>query len=190
MYFAGKTDVVHSGTYSYKIAARDGYGMAYQQISSGFSVGQTYSFWMYGRGDTNNNWQMDEVGDKVDVFVKFVDSLGAQIGQEESMVLFDADPETDAPILDTVEWLKSPVFQFRIPENTTSFLIKIRSVDGSDDGNQVDGTSVYMDDMSLDILPLPAQNPNPEDDAIEQAASDLVLSWEPGDDPYVPGGTK
>ena len=187
VYFAAKTDIVHSGTYSYKIAARNGYGMIYQEISSGFSVGETYSFWMYGRGDTNGDWQMDEAGDRVDVFVKFIDSLGAQIGQEENMVLFDTDPATDVPILDTAEWLKSPVFRFEIPEGTASLLIKVRSVDGTADGNSRDGTSVYIDDVSLDILPLPAKNPSPADEASEQASAGLIFSWEPGDDPYVPG---
>ncbi len=187
VYFAGKNDFVHSGTYSYKIAARQGYGMTYQEVTSGFTVGETYSFWMYGKGDTSSSWQMDEVGDKVDVFVKFKDSLGTQIGSEESMVLFDADPDSEAPILDTTEWLKSPVFRFRIPEDTASFLIKIRSVDGSIDGNLSDGTAIYMDDLTIDILPLPAQNPAPGDEASEQAASDLTLSWEPGDDPYQQG---
>ena len=187
VYFAGKDDVVHSGSYSYKIAARQGYGMTYQEVTGGFTVGETYSFWLYGRGDTNNNWQMDEAGDRVDVFVKFKDSLGAQIGQEENMVLFDADPETDAPILDTAEWLKSPIFRFMIPEETASFLIKIRSIDSSIDGNQGDGTAIYMDDISLDILPLPAKNPSPADKSSEQAAVGLSLSWEPGDDPYEPG---
>ena len=187
VYFASKDDFVNSGSRSYKVAARQGYGMTYQEIVSGFSVGETYSFWLYGKGDTNGTWQMDEPGDKIDVFVKFKDSLGVQIGQEKSMVLFDADPETSAPILDPEEWLKSPVFRFMVPEQTASIMIKIRSVDGSVDGNNADGTAIYMDDISLDILPLPAQNPTPANEDTEQASSGLTLSWEPGDDPYVPG---
>ncbi len=187
VYFAAKTDVVRTGTYSEKIAARNGYGMIYQEISSGFSAGETYSFWMYGRGDTNSGWIMDETGDQVDLYIKFKDAGGNQIGDEISMILFDTDPATQAPILSSVEWVQSPVFQFTIPDGTTSFLVKIRSVDGSEDGGKVDGTSIYMDDIMLDVLPLPAKNPLPSDKAIEQPVTGLSLSWEPGDDPYAAG---
>lgn len=117
VYFAAKTDVVCDGTYSFKIAARQGYGMIHQTIA-GVTGGQSLSLWLYGRGDTNSSWQMDEVGDQVDVYIKFKDADGAQIGSEISMVLFDADESTDAAILSTSEWLKSGVFSFVTPENT------------------------------------------------------------------------
>ncbi len=187
VYFAAKTDYVYSGTYSYKIAARNGYGMIYQEVSSGFNPGETYSLWLYGKGDTNGGWIMDEPGDQVDVYIKFKDASGAQIGQEESLILFDTDPETQAPLLDSTEWLKSPVIQFTVPDGTASFLVKIRSVDGTPDGNNNDGTSIYLDDITMDVLPLATKNPTPADNSIEQPASDLVFSWEPGDDPYFAG---
>lgn len=153
VYFAAKTDVVYEGTYSEKIAARQGYGMIHQTVL-GFTGGQSLSLWLYGRGDTNGDWQMDEVGDQVDVYVKFKDAGGAQIGSEISMVLFDADEATDAQILSTTEWLKSPVFNFVTPENTAQVQIKIRSVDGTIDGNSKDGTGVYLDNITL--VPEPA----------------------------------
>lgn len=153
VYFAPKTDVVYDGTYSMKIAARNGYGMIHQTIG-GFSGGESLSLWLYGRGDTNSAWQMDEAGDKVDVSIKFLDAGGAKIGSEISMVLFDADEETEAAILSISEWLKSPVFSFVTPENTASVQIKIRSVDGSVDGGNFDGTGVYLDNVTL--VPEPA----------------------------------
>jgi hypothetical protein len=153
VYFAAKTDVVYEGVYSEKIAARNGYGMIHQTISD-LTGGQSLSFWLYGRGDTNSDWQMDEPGDKVDVSVKFKDAGGTQIGSEISMVLFDADETTDAPILSTTNWLKSPVFTFVTPENTVSVQIKIRSVDGTVDGGSKDGTGVYLDNVTL--VPEPA----------------------------------
>jgi hypothetical protein len=148
VYYAAKTDVVYEGDYSFKIAARNGYGMIHQTIG-GFSGGQSLSLWLYGRGDTNADWQMDEPGDKVDVSIKFLNSGGGQIGSEISMVLFDANPDTEAEILSTTEWLKSPVFNFITPENTASVQIKIRSVDGTPDGNQRDGTGVHLDNITL-----------------------------------------
>lgn len=153
VYFASKTDPVYDGSYSFKIAARNGYGMLHQTIE-GFSGGQSLSFWLYGRGDTNGDWQMDEAGDKVDVFIKFKDAGGAQIGSEISMVLFDADEETEAASLSTTDWLKSPVFNFVTPENTASVQIKLRSVDGSVDGGTTDGTAVHLDNVTL--VPEPA----------------------------------
>lgn len=148
VYFAAKTEVVYDGTSSLKIAAREGYGMIHQTIG-GFSGSESLSLWLYGRGDTNSNWQMDEVGDKVDVYVKFKDAGGATIGSEISMVLFDADESTDAAILSTSEWMKSGVFSFVTPENTAQVQIKIRSVDGTINGNQGDGTGVYLDNVTL-----------------------------------------
>lgn len=153
VYFAVKTDVVYEGTYSEKIAAREGYGMIHQTVS-GFTGGQSLSFWLYGRGDTNSSWQMDEAGDQVDVYIKFKNAGGSQIGSEISMILFDADLETDAQILSTTEWLKSPVFNFVTPENTASVQIKIRSVDGTINGDNGDGTGVYLDNVTL--VPEPA----------------------------------
>ncbi len=151
-YYAAKTDPVYDGTYSFKVAARDGYGMMHQTIG-GFSGGESLSLWLYGLGDTNDDWQMDEVGDKVDVWVKFKDAADATIGSEISMVLFDADETTDAPILSTTEWLKSGVFSFVTPENTTQVQIKIRSIDGTVNGNS-DGTAVHLDNVTL--VPEPA----------------------------------
>ena len=153
VYYAAKTDVVYEGTYSYKVAARNGYGMLHQTIT-GITGGESLSFWLYGRGDTNDDWQMDEVGDQVDVYIKFKDAGGSQIGSEISMILFDADEETDASILSTTDWLKSPVFNFVTPENTAQVQIKIRTVDGTADGNNRDGTSVYLDSVTL--VPEPA----------------------------------
>ena len=153
VYFAAKTDVVYEGTTSYKIAARNGYGMLHQTIT-GFTGGESLSFWLYGRGDTNGDWQMDEVGDQVDVYIKFKDAGGSQIGDEVSMVLFDADEENNAAILSTTDWLKSPVLSFVTPEDTAQIQVKIRSVDGSADGNNHDGTSVYLDSVTL--VPEPA----------------------------------
>lgn len=153
VYYAAKTDPVYDGTYSFKIAARNGYGMVHQTIG-GFSGGQSLSFWLYGLGDTNADWQMDEAGDKVDVSIKFIDAGGNPIGSEISMVLFDADEETDAEILSTTEWLKSPVFSFVTPDNTASVQVKIRSVDGSVDGGKTDGTAVHLDNVTL--VPEPA----------------------------------
>ncbi len=153
VYYAAKTDVVYDGVYSYKIAARNGYGMLHQTID-GITGGEALSFWLYGRGDTNSGWQMNEPGDKVDVFIKFKDANGNQIGAELDMVLFDADEETDTPILAEDQWLKSSVLSFVTPENTTQLQVKIRSVDGSVDGGKVDGTSVYLDNVT--IVPEPA----------------------------------
>ena len=152
-YYAAKTDPVYDGIYSFKIAARDGYGMLHQTIG-GFTGGQSLSFWLYGLGDTDSKgyWQMDEVGDKVDVFVKFIDAGGSKIS-EISMVLFDADESTDTPILSTSEWLKSPVFSFVTPENTAQVQIKIRSVDSTVNGDN-DGTAVHLDNVTL--VPEPA----------------------------------
>lgn len=186
VYFAAKTDVVYDGTYSFKMAAREGYGMIYQEITSGFVPGETYSLWLYGRGDTNGDWQMDEPGDRIELYVKLKDAGGGTI-DEPMMVLFDADPETDAAILINSEWLQSPVFRFTVPEGTASILIKILSRDGSIDGNLGDGTSLYMDDVTLAVLPLPTQNPTPEVDDLEQDPDELFLSWQAGDDPYVAG---
>ncbi len=95
VYFAIKTDFVHSGTNSEKIAARNGYGMIYQEISSGFTAGQTYSLWFYAKGDTNSTWQMDEPLDRIELSVKFKTAAGATI--QNLTVLFDADPQTAAP---------------------------------------------------------------------------------------------
>ena len=153
VYYAVKTDVVNEGVYSYKVAARNGYGMLHQTIE-GIGGGEALSFWLYGRGDTNNDWQMDEAGDKVDVFIKFKDAGGSQIGSELSMVLFDADEETDTAILSTTDWLKSPVLNFVTPENTAMVQVKIRSVDGSADGDGADGTAVYLDNITM--VPEPA----------------------------------
>lgn len=153
VYFAAKTDVVYEGVYSEKVAARNGYGMIHQTIT-GMTGGQSLSLWLYGRGDTNSNWQMDDPGDKVDVYMKFKDAAGAQIGSEISMVLFDTSDTTDAPILSTTEWLKSPVFTFVTPENTASVQIKIRSVDGTVDGGTTDGTAIFLDNVTL--VPEPA----------------------------------
>jgi hypothetical protein len=61
VYFAAKTDVVYEGVYSEKIAARNGYGMIHQTISD-LTGGQSLSFWLYGRGDTNTAWQMESPG--------------------------------------------------------------------------------------------------------------------------------
>jgi hypothetical protein len=152
-YYAAKTDVVYDGDYSFKIAAREGYGMVHQTIG-GFTGGQSLSFWLYGRGDTNSDWQMDEVGDKVFVSIKFLNAGGSAIGSEISMDLFDANPDTETEILSTTEWLKSPVFNFVTPENTASVQIKIHSVDGTRDGNQRDGTAVHLDNVTL--IPEPA----------------------------------
>jgi len=153
VFFAAKTDVVYDGTYSLKIAAREGYGMIHQTITE-FTGGQSLSFWLYGRGDTNSSWQMDEVGDQVKVAIKFKDAGGTQIGSEISMVLFDADESTDAQILSTTEWLKSGVFNFVTPENTTQIQIKISSIDGTVNGNLSDGTGVYLYNVTL--VPEPA----------------------------------
>ncbi len=153
VYYAAKTDVVYDGDYSYKIAARNGYGMLHQTIT-GFTGGESLSFWLYGRGDTNSGWQMNEVGDQVDVYIKFKDAGGNQIGDELFMVLFDADDSTDAAILSSTDWLKSSVLSFVTPENTAQIQVKIRSVDGSVDGGKVDGTGVYLDSVTL--VPEPA----------------------------------
>lgn len=153
VYYGAKTDVVYEGTYSFKIAARNGYGMIHQTIG-GFSGGESLSLWLYGRGDTNSDWQMDEPGDKVDVSVKFLNAGGSKIGSEIRMVLFDTDESTDARMLSTTEWLKSGVFNFVTPENTAQVQIKIQSVDGTVDGGKVDGTGVYLDNITL--VPEPA----------------------------------
>ncbi len=153
VYYAAKNDIVYDGGYSYKIAARNGYGMLHQTIT-GFTGGEALSFWLYGRGDTNENWQMDETGDQIDVYIKFKDANGNQIGDEISMVLFDADEETDSAILSTTDWLKSPVFSFVTPGETAQVQVKIRSVDGTPDGNGADGTGVYLDNITL--VPEPA----------------------------------
>lgn len=187
VYFSLKTDFVHSGTYSEKVAARNGYGMIHQEISSGFTAGQTYSLWLYAKGDTNKDWQMDEPRDRIELSVKFKTASGATIS-EPMTVLFDADPETAAPILLTSQWLKSPVFQFAIPQDTASFLVKITAFDGSADGSLTDGTSIYVDDVTLDILPLPAKTPAPAAGAVEQSPTSVFLTWQPGDDPLA-GGT-
>jgi hypothetical protein len=187
VYYAAKTDVVYRGTYSFKIAARNGYGMIHQTITSGFAAGQTYSLWLYGRGDTNSGWVMDEPLDRVELSVKFANSAGAMIS-EPKLVIFDGDSATAAPVLVNNAWLQSPVFRFTVPEGTASIMIKISAIDGSPDGGTIDGTSIYIDDVTLGILPLPAKNPTPADGAIEQSPTGLYLSWEPGDDPFV-GGT-
>ncbi len=186
VYFAPKTDVVYDGTYSFKVAARQGYGMIYQEITSGFAVGQTYSFWLYGRGDTNGDWKIDEPGDRIELYVKFVDAGNGTI-DEPMKIIFDGDSETEAPILSETEWLQSPAMLFTVPEGTASMLIKIRIVDSSVDGNLGDGTSIYMDNVTLAVLPLPAQNPTPDNGIDEQDPDELFLSWEAGDDPYVAG---
>ena len=186
VYFAAKTDVVYDGTYSFKIAARQGYGMIYQEITSGFTAGETYSFWIYGRGDTNGDWVLDEPLDRIELSAKFEDAGGGTIS-EPKKVIFDGDPETEAPILVASEWLQSPILTFTVPEGTASIILKISSVDSSVDGNTRDGTSIYIDDVTLAVLPLPAQNPTPAVDATEQDASQLYLTWEPGDDPYNAG---
>lgn len=152
VYYAAKTDPVYDGTYSFKIAARNGYGMVHQTIG-GFSGGQSLSFWLYGLGDTNADWQMNEVGDKVYVSIKFINAGGSAIGSEIKMDLFDADPETEAATLSTTEWLKSPVFNFVTPENTASVQIKIQAVDGTKN-NGDDGTAVHLDNVTL--VPEPA----------------------------------
>lgn len=148
VYYGAKSDIFYDGTYSFKIAARNGYGMLHQTIG-GFTSGQSLSLWLYGRGDTNGDWQMDEPGDKVDLSIKFIDGAGKQIGSEIGSVLFDADSETEAQILSTTEWLKSPVFSFVTPENTASVQIKIRAIDGSVDGGKIDGTAVHLDNVTL-----------------------------------------
>lgn len=186
VYFAAKTDIVYDGTYSFKIAARQGYGLIYQKITSGFTAGETYSFWIYGRGDTSGDWAIDEPLDRIELSAKFEDAGGGTIS-EPKKVVFDGDPETEAPILVASEWLQSPILTFTVPDGTASIVLKISSVDSSVDGNLGDGTSIYIDDVTLAVLPLPAQNPTPAMDATEQDASELYLTWEPGDDPYNAG---
>jgi hypothetical protein len=186
VFFAGKADVVRTGTYSMKVAARNGYGMIHQTITSGFAAGETYSLWFYGRGDTNNDWVMDEPLDRIELSVKFANSGGGTIS-EPKIIVFDANPETAAPMLSKTEWLQSPIFRFTVPEGTASMMIKISAIDGSPDGNTRDGTSIYMDDVTLALLPLPAKNPTPIVGATEQNPTSLFLSWEPGDDPRSAG---
>lgn len=186
VYFVGKTDVVRTGTYSMKIAARNGYGMIHQTITSGFTAGETYSLWFYGRGDTNNDWVIDEPLDHVELAVKFVNSGGTTISEPKTTV-FDGDPETVAPMLSKTEWLQSPLVRFTVPEGTASMMIKISAIDASADGNTRDGTSIYMDDVTLALLPVPAKNPMPASGATEQDPTSLFLNWEPGDDPLAAG---
>lgn len=186
VYFAAKTDVVRTGTYSEKLAARQGYGTIYQEITGGFMAGETYSFWIYGRGDTNGDWVIDEPLDRIELSAKFKNAGGGTIS-EPKKVVFDGDPETEAPVLVTSGWLQSPILTFTVPEGTVSIVLKISSTDSSVDGNTRDGTSIYIDDVTLTILPLPTQNPTPAVNATEQDASELYLTWEPGDDPYHAG---
>lgn len=154
VYFAPKTDVVYEGTYSMKLAARNGYGMLHQTIG-GFSGGEELSFSLLGRGDTNGDWQMDEVGDQIDVYVKFKDAANSQIGNEISTLLFDFDESTEAGMLSSSEWLQSSAFNFVTPENTAFVQIKIRAVDGTVDGGLTDGTSIYLENVSLTAIPEP-----------------------------------
>jgi len=186
VFFAAKTDVVYDGIYSFKVAAKEGYGIIYQEISSGFAAGETYSLWLYGRGDTNSSWIIDEPGDRIELSVKFKDAGGGAI-DEPKKVIFDGDPETQTPILSKTEWLQSPVLRFTVPDGTVSMMVKIGIVDSSVDGNQGDGTSIYMDDVTLAVLPLPAQGPTPGIGDPEQNPDELFLSWQPGDDPYAAG---
>ena len=186
VYFAPKTDVVYDGVYSFKIAARDGYGMIHQTITSGFAAGETYSLWLYGRGDTNNDWKIDEPGDRIEFYAKFANGTGGTIA-EPMKVIFDGDPATEAPMLSATEWLQSPAMRFTVPDGTASIMIKIRVVDSSANGNNRDGTSIYMDNVTLAVLPLPAQTPTPDNGVDEQDPAELFLSWEVGDDPYAAG---
>jgi len=186
VFFAGKSDVVRTGTWSMKIAAREGYGLIHQTITSGFTAGETYSLWFYGRGDTNGDWVMDEPKDRVELSMKFTNSGGGTIS-EPKIVVFDGDPQTPAPVLVNNQWLQSPIFRATVPEGTASIVIKISAVDGSADGNNRDGTSIYIDDVMLDLLPVPAKNPAPAIGAAEQSPTALFLNWEPGDDPLQAG---
>lgn len=186
VYYGAKTDVVRTGIYSFKVAARNGYGMIHQTITSGFTAGETYSLWFYGRGDTNGDWVMDEPLDRVELAVKFANSGGGTIS-EPKQVVFDADPETPAPVLVNNAWLQSPIVRVTVPEGTASIMIKISAIDGSPDGNSRDGTSIYLDDVMLDLLPLPAKNPTPIIGALDQNPTSLFLNWEPGDDPLSAG---
>lgn len=186
VFFAPKTDVVRTGMYSEKIAARNGYGMIYQEITSGFTPGETYSFWIYGRGDTNGDWAIDEPQDRIEFYAKFKNAGGGTIS-EPMLVAFDGDPDTAAPILVNNAWVQSSIFRFTVPEGTASILIKIQVIDSSADDNTRDGTSIYIDDVTLIKLPLPAQDPIPAADASEQDPFNLFLSWERGDDPNAAG---
>lgn len=186
VYYGAKTDVVYSGIYSFKVAARNGYGMIHQAVTTGFTPGETYSLWFYGRGDTNSDWVMDEPLDRVEMSVKFANSAGGTIS-EPKIVVFDGDPTTAAPVLVNNQWLQSPVLRFTVPQGTASIVVKISSIDGSPDGNSKDGTSIHIDDVTLALLPVPAKNPAPAVGATEQNPVSLFLNWQPGDDPLAAG---
>jgi hypothetical protein len=176
--YAAETDVFYEGVYSEKMLSRDGYGMIHQTID-GFSGGQRLDFWVYGHGVNDPAWQMSGAGDAVYGDVKFINSSGGTIN-EISAVMFDADELTDAPVLSDAGWRRSAIFSFVTPENTAQIQIKFRCFDGTNDG-----MGVYLDNVTLGkVLP---GNPIPADGAVDQDATDVILSWEPGDDPEQPG---
>ncbi len=187
IYYALKSDNKHSGSYSAKIAARNGYGMIYQEVSSGFNVGQKYLFSFYGLGDTSSSWIIDEPQDRIEVYVKFVSSSGATISEPYSVV-FDGNDQTDIPTLSSSQWKKSQGFEFTIPNGTVSFLLKIVAVDGSPDGTATDGTSVLIDDVELSLVTESATDPVPADGSINISAGEVHLSYTAGTDPAGGGG--
>ncbi len=151
VFFAAKNTPVYDGDYSMKIAARNSYGMIHQTVS--VVAGSELNLSFQALGDTNGDWVMDEPGDIVDVYLKFMDAQGAEISQP-SFVAFDGDENTEAPILSSATW---QLFSkdFVVPENAQSLMVKIRAVDGSQGINDKDGTSVYLDAVSLTVVPEP-----------------------------------
>lgn len=176
--YVAETGVVYEGVYSQKMLARDGYGMIHQTVS-GYSGGQSLDFWLYGCGVNDSAWQMTDADDVVDVSLKFLNSGGSAIN-EISAVLFDTNELTDAPALSNTEWRRSAIFSFVTPANTARIQIKIRCLDGTNNG-----AGVYLDNVVLGaVLP---KNPFPADGAVDQNATDLTMNWEPGDDPEQSG---
>ncbi|MBN2063897.1 MAG: PEP-CTERM sorting domain-containing protein [Sedimentisphaerales bacterium] len=151
VYFAAKNTPVYAGDYSMKIAARNSYGMIHQTVS--VVAGSELNLSFQALGDTNANWMIDEPGDLVDVSLKFMDGQGVEISQP-SFVAFDGDEETATPVLSATTW---QLFSqdFIVPENAQSLMVKIRAIDGSQDGGTIDGTAVYLDAVSLTVVPEP-----------------------------------
>lgn len=141
---------VYEGDYSAKIAPIYGYGLIYQEISAGFTAGDVLSLSFYATGDASSEWAMSHVGDNVEAFVKFKDAGGAQIGGEISQIAFDMDSETEAPGLSTSEWQMASAFNFIVPENTASMMIKLRAYDVGG------GSAAIFDAVSLTVIPEPA----------------------------------
>ncbi len=152
VYYAIKEapDPVYEGNYCAKIAPNHSYGLMYQVVSSGFSAGDVLSLSFYSIGDARDAWAMSALGDNIEAFVKFMDAGGVIIGDEISQIAFDMDPETETPVLSTSEWMQASAFNFVVPENTASMMIKLRAYDVGG------GCAASFDSVSLTVVPEPA----------------------------------